>query len=75
MLYCGAITQVDGAPDPPPESLCAFHWCLFAKAAKYFTTSGERPQPVTITNITGKVPAWFKGTVIRNVQGLYEQGE
>ena len=48
---------------------------LHSQAAKYFATSGERPEPVTITNITGKVPAWFKGTVVRNVQGLYESGE
>jgi len=29
---------------------------------------------VQITNITGKLPSWFQGTVVRNVQGLYEQG-
>lgn len=43
-------------------------------AADYFKTTGERPDPVDITNITGKVPSWLEGTLIRNVQSLYEAG-
>lgn len=43
-------------------------------AAGLFESSAERRDPVVLTNITGKVPAWLQGTVVRNVQGLFEQG-
>jgi len=43
-------------------------------AANYFSTTDERRDPVTITNVTGQVPLWLQGTLIRNVQGYYEQG-
>lgn len=78
LLCCDCFTEVDGTQNLV-SWLLRGERVIFdgvpSQAAKYFATTDERPEPVTITNITGKVPAWFKGTIVRNVQGLYESGQ
>ena len=45
-----------------------------SRAAKMFETTPERTTPTPL-KFEGNVPAWFKGTLIRNSPGGYENGD
>ena len=67
MTAPSSATPLRPGPGPDPAA-------PKSRAAKMFETTPERTTPTPLT-FEGRVPAWFKGTLIRNSPGGYENGD